>query len=211
MENEKIEKCSGNTKFSVFAAINFITLIAVVILFVLHFTNSSQTAMIETSSKDSTATEGVRIVHVNSDEIVEQYYLTDILKNDFEKEKKSLENEFVRRQRTFQKDVETFQTNVQQGKISNENAMKRERELMLTQQELYELNESFTERLMMLEMEMQKQITDSLTTFLARYNQKKNYDYILGYARGGGILFANPGVDITQDVIEELKKIEPKK
>jgi outer membrane protein len=211
MENEKIEKGTGNNKFAIFATLNVIILIGVIILYVMQFSGGAKLKDDVETALDSLGKVDAKLVYVNSDEIVANYYLTDVLKKQFETEKKRLENDFSKKQRDFQKEVENFQRSVQLGTMSMENAQKKEQELMVVQQRLYELNDSYTEKLMVLEMEMQTQVTDSLTNFLTRFNAEKGYDFILGYARGGGILYANPALDITKEVIEELKKSEPKK
>jgi len=49
-------------------------------------------------------------------------------------------------------------------------------------------------------------LLDTISSFMKNYNKKTNYDFILGYSKGGGILFANEAYDITKQVLEELNK-----
>jgi outer membrane protein len=53
-------------------------------------------------------------------------------------------------------------------------------------------------------MDMNVALIDSVMNFLKRYNDKYKFDYILGFTKGGNILFANDTLDVTQDVIKEL-------
>ena len=56
---------------------------------------------------------------------------------------------------------------------------------------------------------MQK-MTDDLTTkihdYLKQYNKDKHYDYILGFQRGGGILYAQTELDITQEILKGMNE-----
>ena len=45
-----------------------------------------------------------------------------------------------------------------------------------------------------------------LSSYLKEYNKGKNYTFILGYQKGGGILFANDSLDITAQVLSGLNK-----
>jgi outer membrane protein len=45
-----------------------------------------------------------------------------------------------------------------------------------------------------------------LSSYLKEYNKGKNYTFILGYQKGGGILFANDSLDITREVLDGLNK-----
>ena len=45
-----------------------------------------------------------------------------------------------------------------------------------------------------------------LNQFMRKFNKDRNYNYVLGFQKGGGILFANDSLDITKDVVEGLNK-----
>jgi outer membrane protein len=53
-------------------------------------------------------------------------------------------------------------------------------------------------------MDMNVALIDSVMNFLKRYNEKYKFDYILGFTKGGNILYANDTLDVTNDVIKEL-------
>jgi len=45
---------------------------------------------------------------------------------------------------------------------------------------------------------------DTVANFLKRYNKDSKFDFILNYRNGGDLLFQNPGLDITADVLKGL-------
>jgi len=49
-------------------------------------------------------------------------------------------------------------------------------------------------------------LVDSITNFLHRYNQYHNYDYVLGYSVGGGILLAKDTFNITGQVLDAMNE-----
>ncbi|MCF0202677.1 MAG: OmpH family outer membrane protein, partial [Bacteroidaceae bacterium] len=50
-----------------------------------------------------------------------------------------------------------------------------------------------------------KQLTDSIHNFIARYNKAKGYTFILSKS-GDNMLYADKACDITKEVIEGLNK-----
>ena len=52
-----------------------------------------------------------------------------------------------------------------------------------------------------------KDFQASLDKLLEAYNKDRGFDYILSYAKGGSILWANKQLDITNDVVEALNEM----
>ena len=69
---------------------------------------------------------------------------------------------------------------------------------------LIDLRDMYTEQLAMDEYEMNVILVDSITNFLKRYNQYNNFDYVLGYSIGGGILLAKDTFNITSEVLAAM-------
>jgi outer membrane protein len=45
-----------------------------------------------------------------------------------------------------------------------------------------------------------------LNEYLKKYNKEKNYSFVLGFQKGGGILFANDSLNVTNDVVKGLNE-----
>ncbi|NLM93574.1 MAG: OmpH family outer membrane protein [Bacteroidales bacterium] len=188
--------------------INLVLFLGLIVLYALYFTGirgkeaREEVAGLEAEIEAGTA----QIAYISSDSLMAHYELAKKMRDDFDAEQTKLENDLSRRQRNFQSEVEKFQRDIQAGSISMELAQAKEQELMQVQQEIYQLNESFSSRLMEKEMEMNKELLDKITEFLSRYNEDQGYDYILGFSRGGGILYAKEKYDITNDVLQKLNQ-----
>ncbi len=146
------------------------------------------------------------IAYVDNDYLLDNYILAIKMSAEFDAEQRRLENDLERRQRNFQIEVERFQRDIERGHVTMEEAQVLEQELLMQQQDLFQLGETYRERLARREFEMNSELLDSIRKFLDRYNVEKGYDFILGYARGGGILYANKKHDITAEVLERLNR-----
>jgi len=196
-------------KINALTYINILLFCGMVTLYALHFAGvgfagrkptNQQQAGTEIPGIDASA----RIAYIDSELLMENYELAKKLRADFEAERTRMENDLSRRQRNFQAEVEQFQRDVQSGRANLELAQAKEQELMQKQQELIQLNETFTNRLMQKEVEMNRELHNKLSEFLKRYNVEHGFDYILGFSPGGGILYANTQLEITDDVLIKL-------
>jgi outer membrane protein len=203
------EKEAVSKKVSYTTVINLVLFCGLIVLYALYFAGIRGNAAKTQEEQISTLAEKVKegtanIAFISSDRLMENYELAKKMREEFDQEQTRLENDLARRQRGFQSEVEKFQRDIQAGSISMDRAQAKEQELMQQQQELYQLNESFSNRLMQKEVEMNSELLEKITEFLTRYNEAHGYDYILGFSRGGGILYASQQHDITNDVLEKL-------
>ncbi len=191
--------------------INLVLLAGLVVLYVLYFTGTErvdepvgeqQEEIIAEKVSDATAA----IAYVNSERLMDDYQLAVKMREELEEEQHRLERELTRRQRAFQTDLEEFQRGISAGTLPMDQAQMKEQELMQMQQELYQLSDTYRDRLNRKEMEMNRELMDEITGYLEQYNQRAGYDFILGFARGGGILFAKEKHDITDEVLTGLNE-----
>ncbi len=187
--------------------VNILLFCGLIVLYALYFFKlDHQTVQDEglTEMREMVAEAASSIAYVNSERLMEAYELAIKMRSDFEQEQARLENDLNRRQRTFQSDVEGFQRSINAGTISIDRAEVREQELMQVQQELMQLSDTYRERLGRKEFDMNVELLEKVSAFLKRYNLEMGYDFVLGYSRGGGILYADTQHDITQDVLNRL-------
>lgn len=186
--------------------INLLLFIGLVVLYGLFFLRPGKPADQAVTYQAEGRSSGMdaSIVFVRSEILLEEYELAIKLRSDFEQEQSRLETDLNRRQRSFQTDLEGFQRSLNAGILSLDKAQEREQELMVKQQELIQLADTYRERLALMEMDMNRELLGKISDFLEEYNRESGYDYILGYAMGGGILHAEARFDITDDVLNRL-------
>jgi outer membrane protein len=178
--------------------LNIISLTGVIVLFVLYFISPKQ--------KDKMARSTMNIGFVNSDSVMVNYEMVKDMKTVLEAKQSEAENSYATQQKTFEAQVAQYQKNVQANTLSIADAQKTEKYLTQAQQNLLDLKEKLTSTLADEEMKMNVALMDSIMNYLKRYNKDKSYDYILGFSKGSGILYANDSLDVTKDVIEALNK-----
>lgn len=195
----------------VLLALNLVSLAGIIILFILYFSDSGSkrnavSGVVEKASRGS-----ISVAFVNNDSILSHYELVKKMRADLEVKGKRLEGEVAAKQKAFEKDAAYFQEQVTKKTISDQSAQEIYGQLQQNQQKIYELRDRYAAELQQSEMDMNVALIDSVMNFLKRYNDKYKFDYILGFTKGGNILFANDTLDVTNDVIKELNSAYLKK
>jgi len=195
---------AGNKMNPTLLALNLVALAGVIILFILYFTSSGIKNQAGSGAVDKANKGSIKVAFVNNDSILSNYDLVKKMRADLEAKGKRLEGEVAAKQQAFEKDAAYFQEQVKKKAISDQSAQEIYGQLQQNQQGIYQLRDRYAAELQQSEMDMNVALIDSVMNFLKRYNEKYKFDYILGFTKGGNILFANDTLDVTKDVIKEL-------
>lgn len=200
---------NAEKKINYTTIINLVLFIGLIVLYALYFAGFKGTTSQQQEEQISELAEKLdagqsNIAYINSERLMDEYELAKKMREELKNEQSRMENDLARRQRSFQAEVEKFQRDIQAGTISMELAQAKEQSLMDLRDELFQLNETFSNRLMQKEMDMNIELLEKISDFLKRYNMEQGFDFILGYSLGGGILFANEELDITDEILTKL-------
>ena len=187
-------------------AINVILLIAVAVLYYLHFKkptygNEAATSPIINSPNNTLPTS---IVFVNTDSLLHNYSFYKDKKAEFETKNEKIKNDLKAESDRLQNDAEAYQQKA--SMMTDAERQKTEEQLMVRQQNLMKKKDDMVEKLDNEQNKFTEDLYGKLTSYLKEYNKGKNYTYILGYQKGGGILFANDSLDVTKYVLEGLNR-----
>ena len=149
---------------------------------------------------------GLSIGYINSDSLMKNYDFVKALKDSFEIKQKAAEANFSIQQKTFENEVLAYQSKVKANTLSIEQATATEKLLMQKQENLLKLKDELTQTLAEEEAKMSIMIQDTIISYIKRFNTEFNYDYILGFSQGGGILYANDSLDITKTILKGINK-----
>lgn len=177
--------------------LNAVLIVAVGILYVLHFSNSSA------DSKDlkSAAGEGA-VVYINTDSLLTSYNFSRDMNEEFLKKQEDSRTDFNFKAQMLEKEAGEFQYKVQNGGFaSRERAEDAQRVLMGKQQNLQQLERELSNKLMGEQQANSKRLFDSVTNYLKEYNAAHNYSLILSTTKGGNVLLSQDGLDITHEII----------
>lgn len=193
--------------------VNGILIVAVIILYVLYFINDKDEHASENgkvaavqSSAGTSNTSASTMVFVNSDLLLEKYALVEKLAGQLENETRRKDADFTARQKEFESEAAYFQESVANQSLNEQSAQRIYEQLMVKQQELYQLQEQYTAEIGQKEFQMNMVLLDSVKNYLDRMNSSNKYDFILNYNAAGSILKANNAYDITDEVLEGLNK-----
>lgn len=196
--------CKSSKWDKLFKAMSIISFVGFIVLLALHFSGkSSSKAGVTSANVPGTS---YSIAYINSDSLMNNYDLYDDLQEQVGARKLQMEQDMAAKANKFEQDVNDFQKKVQSYAITSDQAQKMEADLMKRQQQLLDLKENLTNELLELEYTNQSALFDSIIGALKIYNEDHNYDYILGYSKGSGILLANEKYDITPVIIDILNK-----
>lgn len=202
----EITSANDSSKKNCYGRISFYfsiaSLLGVIALFILYFTGKSGSKFSTQKTNKSSLTVGF----VSSDSIMVNYEMVKVMKTDLEAKQKKAEDNFAIQQKSFETQVIEYQKKMQANSLSIDQAKSTEKLLGQQQQTLLDLKDQLSQALAEEEFKMNIALQDSIMNFLKRYNRKHNYDYILGFSKGSGILFANDSLDITKEIIEGLNK-----
>jgi outer membrane protein len=192
-------------------ALNVILVIAVGVLYYLHFKRPSavETVPVAKDAVLSFPKSNVSVVYVNTDTLLHNMEFYKTRKAEFEAKQERIKNDLKSESDRLQSDYEEYQ---QKGALMTDaERQKTEEQFMVRQQSLMKKKDEMVEKLDDEQAKFSEELYAKLTAYLKDYNKDKNYTYILGYQKGGGILLANDSLDVTRQILEGLNKPAEKK
>ena len=154
---------------------------------------------------DSTNSFGA-VAFVNTDTLLEKFESFKNMRAGFERKNSQAENELGGRMRALESEYMEVQKKIQAGTMTETLIKDAEQTLMRKQQELAMLREQKTGQLMEEERNLTKKLNDQIFDYMQEYAPAHGLKYVLGYTRGGGILYAVDSLDITGAVLDGLNQ-----
>jgi outer membrane protein len=193
--------------------LNAVLLIAVAVLYYLHFTNVPHSIANKNNDNDSTPTmimmpkdiKASKIVYINTDVLNEKYNYVKELSNVAKEKLQTLEASYQKKASEFQKKYATFQQKASQGLLSENEGAVAQKELEKGKAELEQM-EAKQQQLM---EEMQKdneKVLKTVLDYMKQYNKNSGYNFILAYSNSAmsPVMVANDSLDITNEIVEGL-------
>jgi len=162
------------------------------------------------SSNGATET-ATKIAYINLDTLDAKYqYIVDG-KVRFEAEQKAMEAELKQLEQAIKGQYATLQKKVNDKSISQEEYETIGGRIQSMEQNYQQKMQGMSNRLMAKTDSFQTDYRKKVDDFLASYNKDGKYDYILSYQYGVSlVLYANPALDITDDVVNGLNELYKK-
>lgn len=175
---------------------NVILTIAVAILFYLHYSNHKAAPV------TNTAAIGKKIVYVNTDSLLSNYQFYKDTQKEFENKGYRLQVDLGSKERALQNELGAIQQRAQsmsQAELQAADITLKKKGAdfqAYSQQQQQKLAEDQSKRV--------DEIYTAIRDHIKSMNNNNKYEYVLGYAKGGGILFADESVDVTKAIVKGL-------
>ena len=107
--------------------------------------------------------------------------------------------------KNLEKDVIAYQEKASRGGfLTQQTQQAAQTELMQKEQNIKMLERSLSEKLMKEQQAMDKQLTDTVMSFLKVFNKDSEYDLILRNTFGDNVLYSIPNYNITDTILNGL-------
>jgi outer membrane protein len=176
--------------------------LAVAGLYFLHFSGTKKSVR----SGPVTEISAQGIAYVNIDTVIFKFDMFHDKREDLLSKQKNAEAELNSKGSLYEKGARDYQEKVQKGLVTRATAQEMEQALLQQQQELVGLRDKLQSNLMEEEQVMNRQILEYITKFLEENKSEYSYQYILGKSFGSVVLYGDPGLDITQKVLDAINK-----
>jgi len=182
--------------------LNVVLFVAVAVLYFLHFSNQSNSE--EVSGSTMVNSLPVNIAYINSDTLLKNYEFSKVASDQLENRKDELQAEYENRARGLQTEITNFQRNAQNMTIAQARAV--EEDLTKKQQNLMRYQETLSQTLLQEESKISNELYNKVANYLRDYGLANNYQIVLTYQKGSGVLYANDSLNITQKIISGLNQ-----
>jgi outer membrane protein len=179
--------------------LNIVLLVAVGVLYVLHFSGGKSDSG---TSSSSSAPSDFKIAFIHSDSVLAHYDYLKVNKEQLEAKAKKVQQDFRNRAQGLQSEITAYQRNVGSMTLSQVKAV--EEDLGKKQQNLQLYQQSLEQQMMEEEGKLQKELYDRITVFLKKYGAENGLQVVFKYDVTSDVLYGGEALDITPAVIKGL-------
>lgn len=180
--------------------LNIVLLVAVGVLYYLHFAAPAGTA----KSDEARPASDLQIAYINSDTVLKYYDYLKVSRDQLEAKTKKMEQDLRNRAQGLQNEFAAYQRNVSNMTLGQVKAT--EEDLTKKQQNFQMYQQSLNQEMMQEEAKLNKALYDRITAYLDKYGKEKGLQVVLKYDPTSDVLHVAEGLDISQDVIKGLNE-----
>ena len=184
--------------------LNAVLLVAVGVLFYLHFSGGPSKSVESSSATPGSIPSDIKIAYIRSDSVLKNYDFFKANRGVLEGKQKKAEQALKDRMLGLQNEVQSYQRNVGSMTLSQVKAV--EEDLTKKQQNLQMYERSLSQQLMEEEAKMTQELYDRITAFLKKYGAENNIHVVLKYDQTSDVLYGGEALDITNAVVVGLNE-----
>ena len=178
--------------------LNVVLLVAVIVLYILHFSGNKTT----TTPGEASSPSELKIAYINSDTVLKYYDYLKASKDQLQAKAQRMEQDFRNRAQGLQNEFAAYQRNVNSMTLGQVKAT--EEDLAKKQQNLQMYQQTLSQQVMQEEAKLNKELYDRITAYLAKYGKEKGFQVVLKFDPTSDVLHVSEGLDISKEVIAGL-------
>ncbi len=153
----------------------------------------------------ATGSSNMKIAFVEIDSLLTKYNFWNDLSEQMLKKEENIRTTLNEKGKKLEAEAREFERKIQNnGFTSRERAEQEQARLMKQQQELQELQQKLANDLAAENQKNSLELRDSINSFLNEYNKSKGYDLIISNTAFDNLLYGNPALNITNEIVEGL-------
>ncbi len=177
--------------------LNGLLLIAVGVLYFLFFNGKKGT-----SQSSIVAPTDLKFAYIKSDSVLKNYDYFKEMRTILEAKGKKLDQDLQNRGQSLQNEIAAYQRN--RGNLTIGQDQTLQEELGKKQQNFRLYQQSIEQELVNDQQKLTEALYRRITTFLKKYADGSSLQVVLKFDQSSDVLFGNPGIDISQDVLKGL-------
>lgn len=185
----------------ILTALVAVLLVAVIALFVMHFTCGKAACHKQGNTAVATQGSDFSIAYINSDSLLLHYELYKKLKAEMEDKQSRAEKQYEAQMRDLEKDAYEYQNKAQKGLLTRTEMLETEQGLQARQQQLQQFEQKLTADLQKEEQSRNQMINDSIKAVIKEFNADKKYRMILNNGFGSTVVDADSTLNITDTIL----------
>ena len=187
--------------------LNIVSILAIAVLYVLHFADDSRHGSQPVSGDSQVSAVKGDIVFINLDSLVNQYDMYNDLNTELQSKASTIENELNKQSRAFENDVKSYQDKMQKGLLTLSQAQTTEQELAMREQQLKQLAQQRQLEMADETNVMYNKVMDAISTYVSNYNKDKQFALILTTTGATNtVLGGDQALNITEDILKGLNE-----
>jgi outer membrane protein len=183
--------------------LNLVLLVAVGVLFYLHFSSKkAPETRVASSKQNNTTTHGdCRIAYFDMDSINNSFVLIKDVKAQLSREEEKINSTLTNLQKSYNDRITHYQG--QSQSMSQVESEKANRDILQLQDRIRSTKQDMEAKYQDLYMRKMQDVKAKVEEYLKEYNKDKGYAYILAY-EPGFIFYRDSALNITSDIITGL-------
>ena len=146
----------------------------------------------------------LNIAYVNSDTVSKYYEFAKKIQKDLTNKRSEAENQIKSKYFAYESLVKEFEK--ASPIMGDREKMEKAQKIRLLEQEIMQVEQQLSAQVSSEELRLTEGYILKTNEFMQDIGHRLGYDYVMSYRIGGAMLYANPNLDITKDIIKLLNQ-----